>query len=104
MSRIGIRSEVAENLLGHVQPGVVGVYNQYQYVEEKAKALRQLAGLIESILRNDDAERVRARIALASLLKCGRESETNSYSFRPSRGVRYRGSMVCGESNSSRFA
>ena len=57
MSRIGIRSEVAENLLGHVQPGVVGVYNQYQYVEEKAKALRQLAGLIESILRNDDADK-----------------------------------------------
>jgi len=57
MSRLGIRSEVAENLLGHVQPGVVGVYNQYQYVEEKAQALRQLAGLIQSILRNDDADK-----------------------------------------------
>jgi integrase len=57
MSRIGIRSEVAENLLGHVQPGIVGVYDRHKYVEEKAQALRQLAGLIESILRNDDADK-----------------------------------------------
>jgi len=51
MSRIGIRSEVAENLLGHVQPGVVGVYN---HVEEKAQALKMLAGLIDNILRGDN--------------------------------------------------
>src|SRR6516165_1140649 len=50
MSRIGIKREVAENLLGHVQPGIIGVYDQHKYVEEKAQALRMLAGLIANIL------------------------------------------------------
>jgi integrase len=59
MSRIGIRSEVAENLLGHVQPGIVAVYNRYEYVQEKAQALRQLAGLIDNILRDDADKKVR---------------------------------------------
>jgi hypothetical protein len=58
MSRIGIRSEVAENLLGHVQPGIINVYDRHKYVEEKAQALRQLAGLVGNILRGD-SEKVR---------------------------------------------
>jgi integrase len=59
MSRVGIRIEVAENLLGHVQPGIVGVYDRHRYVEEKAQALRQLAGLIGNILRDDADQKVR---------------------------------------------
>jgi integrase len=58
LSRIGIRSEVAENLLGHEQPGIVGVYDRHSYREEKAQALKMLAGLIGNILRGD-SEKVR---------------------------------------------
>jgi hypothetical protein len=59
MSRVGIRIEVAENLLGHVQPGIIGVYDRHRYVEGKAQALRQLAGLIGNILRDDADQKVR---------------------------------------------
>jgi integrase len=59
MSRLGIRSEVAENLLGHVQPGIVGVYDRHKYVEEKHEALKMLAGLIGNILRDDADKKVR---------------------------------------------
>ena len=34
-----------------------GIYNRHQYHNEKAQALKALAGLIESILRNDSADR-----------------------------------------------
>jgi integrase len=58
MSRAGVRPEVAERVLGHVQQGVEGVYDRYDYREEKAHALLALAPLIESIL-NGDADKVR---------------------------------------------
>jgi integrase len=59
MSRAGVREEVAEQVLGHALPGVKGVYNRHKYTEEKAHALRALAGLIENILRPAD-EKVRS--------------------------------------------
>jgi integrase len=58
LSRIGIRQEVSENLLGHVQPGIIGVYDQHQYVAEKGQALKMLAGLIDTILRGDTDKKV----------------------------------------------
>jgi integrase len=51
MSRAGVRPDVAERVLGHVIKGVEGVYDRHSYREEKAHALRALAGLIENILR-----------------------------------------------------
>ena len=51
MARAGVRPDIAERVLGHVQPGVQGTYDRHQYREEKAHALRALAGLIENILR-----------------------------------------------------
>jgi integrase len=57
MSRAGVRPEVAERVLGHVQQGVEGVYDRYDYREEKAHALRALAGLIDTIV-NPPAENV----------------------------------------------
>jgi integrase len=51
MSRAGVRPDVAERVLGHVQQGVQGVYDRHEYREEKAHALRALAALIEGILR-----------------------------------------------------
>ena len=40
----------AERLLGHAIPGVEGTYNRHGYVEEKAHALKALAGAINSII------------------------------------------------------
>ena len=61
MARAGTRPDVAERVLGHVLPGVEGIYNRHTYTEEKAHALRALAGLIENILRPAPAEVTRLR-------------------------------------------
>jgi integrase len=57
MSRAGVLSEHAERVLGHVIPGVEGVYDRHKYFDEKADALRKLAALIERIV-NPPAENV----------------------------------------------
>ena len=53
MARAGVRSDVAERTLGHVIKGVEGIYDRHDYREEKAQALAALAGLVETILRNE---------------------------------------------------
>jgi integrase len=50
MSRAGVRPDIAERVMGHVIRGVAGVYNRHSYREEKADALRRLAGLIDGIV------------------------------------------------------
>jgi integrase len=50
MARAGIRSDVAERVMGHLISGVEGVYDRHTYREEKADALRRLAALIETII------------------------------------------------------
>jgi integrase len=55
MSRAGVLENVSERTLGHVMGGVEGIYNRHQYQQEKAHALRALAGLIENILRPEAA-------------------------------------------------
>ena len=50
MARAGVRPDVSERVLGHVIKGVEGVYDRHSYREEKAHALRALAGLIGNIL------------------------------------------------------
>ena len=50
MSRAGVSSEHAERVLGHAIQGVEGVYDRHKYNEEKAHALRALAGLIAGII------------------------------------------------------
>ena len=56
MSRAGVRPDIGERVLGHVQPGVQGTYDRHQYREEKAQALKMLAGLIGNILAPQDAK------------------------------------------------
>ena len=51
MSRAGVLPHVSERVLGHSMDGVEGIYDRHSYREEKAHALRALAGLIENILR-----------------------------------------------------
>ena len=36
MSRAGVRPDIAERVLGHIIPGVEGVYDRHHYTEEKA--------------------------------------------------------------------
>ena len=57
MSRAGVRPDISERVLGHVIKGVEGVYDRHSYTEEKAHALKALAGLIEKII-NPPADNV----------------------------------------------
>ena len=50
MSRAGVRPDISERVMGHAMQGVEGVYDRHSYRDEKAEALRRLAGLIETIL------------------------------------------------------
>lgn len=50
LSRCGIRSDIAERVMGHVIVGVEGVYDRHPYGREKADALKQLAALIDGIV------------------------------------------------------
>lgn len=50
MARAGVRPDISERVLGHVIPGVEGVYDRHTYDEEKAKALKALGGLVALIL------------------------------------------------------
>jgi integrase len=58
MSRAGVRPDVAERVLGHSMNGVEGIYDRHQYREEKAQALKMLAGLIENILKTEGRENI----------------------------------------------
>lgn len=50
LTRAGVSEEHAERAIAHAQRGIVKTYNHWQYRDEKAEALRKLAGQIELIL------------------------------------------------------
>jgi integrase len=50
MSRARVPNEHSERVLGHACKGVEGVYDRFEYRDEKADALAKLAALIENIL------------------------------------------------------
>src|SRR5262249_39052205 len=50
MGRARVLSDHAEMCLGHVLPGVRGVYDRHEYHAEKKAAYEALAGLIERIV------------------------------------------------------
>jgi len=49
MAACGVRSEIAERVLGHTIKGVEGVYDRHPYIEEKRDALERLAAQIDQI-------------------------------------------------------
>jgi integrase len=51
MSRAGVPADHAERCLGHVIPGVRGVYDRHDYIDEKREAFAKLAAMLDSILR-----------------------------------------------------
>jgi hypothetical protein len=50
MSRAGVPADHAEHCLGNVMRGVRGVYDRYEYLEEKRDAFNGLAALITGIV------------------------------------------------------
>jgi integrase len=50
LASMGCPSEVAEAILGHMQPGIQGVYNKYAYDKERRHWLTLLAGRLEGLL------------------------------------------------------
>jgi integrase len=54
LSRAGVPSDHAERCLGHVIPGVRGVYDRHEYFEEKARAFEALAGQVQRIINPQD--------------------------------------------------
>jgi integrase len=56
LSRAGVPTDHAERCLGHVIPGVRGVYDRHEYFEEKARAFEALAAQVGRII--DPSENV----------------------------------------------
>ena len=50
LSRAGIPADICERCLGHTIGGVRGVYDRYEYRDEKQRAFEALAALIERIV------------------------------------------------------
>ncbi len=46
---MGCPGEVAEAILGHMQPGVAGTYNRHTYDAERLQWLRALAQRLEAL-------------------------------------------------------
>ena len=46
---MGCPDAVAEAVIGHMQPGVVGVYNLHSYDLERAEWLRRLSDRLEEL-------------------------------------------------------
>jgi integrase len=54
MSRAGVDPDHAERVLGHVIPGIRGVYDRYAFLKEKREALEALAQQIDYIVNPKD--------------------------------------------------
>lgn len=65
MARAKIRPDISERVLGHVIPGVEGVYDRYDYVEEKRAALEALAALVERIVNPPEANVIPMHVVAA---------------------------------------
>jgi integrase len=50
LSRAGVNADIAERCLGHMIPGVRGVYDRHRYVQEQRLAFEALAALIKRIV------------------------------------------------------
>lgn len=59
MARAGLRPDISERVLGHVIPGVEGVYDRHSYKNEKRDALEKLSTIINSILQPEQKNVIR---------------------------------------------
>jgi integrase len=51
MAKCKVSRDISERVLGHAIPGVEGVYDQYDYFDEKADALERLSAMISGIVQ-----------------------------------------------------
>jgi integrase len=51
MSKVQVRRDISERVLGHAIPGVEGIYDRYDWMDEKAEALARLATHIDGIVQ-----------------------------------------------------
>lgn len=49
LARLGVQPNVAERVLSHKQQGVIGVYDRYQYLDEKRDALEKWAEHVQGL-------------------------------------------------------
>ena len=54
MSSTGVRPDISERVLGHVIPGVEGIYDQFTYRPHRANALRRLARKVRRIVEKHE--------------------------------------------------
>jgi hypothetical protein len=50
LSRLRVPAEVSEALLAHVKPGIIGVYDQHEYFDEKREAMELWAAELKRIV------------------------------------------------------
>ncbi len=62
MSRAGVPVDHAERVLGHVIPGVRGIYDRHSFLEEKRDALAKLATLVDRITNPPEQNVVPLRV------------------------------------------
>ena len=55
LNDMGVNPYVVEQLLGHALPGVMGIYNRSQYMDEKLKALTMWCDYLNSLLVDEVA-------------------------------------------------
>ena len=51
MARAGVSDEIGEEVINHIKPGIVGVYNKYRYDKEKQEALKKWERFLLKILK-----------------------------------------------------
>lgn len=50
LGSMGCSNDIAEEIIGHIKPGIVGVYNLYEYDSEKREWLTKLAAQLERVV------------------------------------------------------
>jgi integrase len=65
LSELRVSSDVAEAVLAHVKPGIRGVYDRHEYLDEKRHALELWAGKLCDIVRPAEANVIPLRATAA---------------------------------------
>ena len=53
MAKLGVAQDTIERILGHARPGLAGVYNRHEYLEEKRRALLVWAEHVRLLVSDD---------------------------------------------------
>lgn len=65
-SAVGVPSHVAERCLNHSLKGVEGIYDRYDYFDERRIAHQQIADLIEKLVQTDEHSHLQANQSVGS--------------------------------------